>query len=155
MNWQPIETAPKDELILVARTKRMCGPCAAMNDSQEGWVTETPGEWVSIYTPSHWMPLPEAPDAKCRTCSGHGAVWNILTAGPCPDCTPDPVREVLTDRQITEVLWRTHLRWMEQCGIDTEGMMPTGTWLEHWLIYARAVERAALAAAPTAAKESP
>lgn len=61
MNWQPIETAPKDELILVARTKRMCGPCAAMNSSQDGWVTETPGEWVSIYTPEHWMPMPAAP----------------------------------------------------------------------------------------------
>lgn len=64
MNWQPIETAPKDELILVARTKRMCGPCAAMNHSQDGWVTETPGEWVSIYTPSHWMPLPAAPGSE-------------------------------------------------------------------------------------------
>ena len=64
MNWQPIETAPKDELILVARTKRMCGPCAAMNHSQDGWVTETPGEWVSIYTPSHWMPLPADPGSE-------------------------------------------------------------------------------------------
>jgi len=86
--WREIETAPKDELILVARTKRMCGPCAAMNDSRDGWVTETPAEWISIYTPSHWMPLPPGPDAKCWTCSGHGAVGNILTAEPCPDCTP-------------------------------------------------------------------
>lgn len=87
MKWQPIETAPKDKLILVGRTKRM-DMCTAVNHSQDGWVTETPAEWVSIYTPSHWMPLPAAPDAKCRTCSGHGAVGNILTAEPCPDCTP-------------------------------------------------------------------
>lgn len=25
---------------------------------------------------------------ECLTCSDHGAVGNILTAEPCPDCTP-------------------------------------------------------------------
>lgn len=60
MNWQPIETATMGELILLAPTKRM-GICVGMNDSRDGWVTETPGEWVSIYTPTHWMPLPEPP----------------------------------------------------------------------------------------------
>lgn len=59
--WQPIETAPKDELILVGPTKRM-GVCAAMNHSRDGWGTETPSEWVTIYTPTHWMPLPAAPE---------------------------------------------------------------------------------------------
>lgn len=58
--WQPIETAPKDELILVGPTKRM-GICAAMNHSRDGWVTETCSDWVSIYTPTHWMPLPAPP----------------------------------------------------------------------------------------------
>lgn len=28
------------------------------------------------------------PAPECLTCSGHGAVGNILTAEPCPDCTP-------------------------------------------------------------------
>jgi hypothetical protein len=60
--WQPIESAPKDELILVGPTKRM-GICAAMNHSRDGWVTETCGEWSSIYTPTHWMPLPSPPEA--------------------------------------------------------------------------------------------
>ena len=58
--WLPIESAPKDELILVGPTKRM-GICAAMNHSRDGWVTETCGEWSIIYTPTHWMPLPSAP----------------------------------------------------------------------------------------------
>lgn len=78
------------------------------------------------------------------------ALAAALAAAPALEAPAAPVREVLTDGQITDALWRTHLRWMEQCGIDTEGMRPTGTWLEHWLIYARAVERAALAAAPQA-----
>lgn len=58
--WKPIESAPKDELILVGPTKRM-GICVAMNHSRDGWVTETCNEWFSIYTPTHWMPLPAAP----------------------------------------------------------------------------------------------
>lgn len=58
--WQPIETAPKDEFILVGPTKRM-GICVAMNHSREGWITETPSELVSIYTPVCWMPLPPPP----------------------------------------------------------------------------------------------
>jgi len=58
--WQPIETAPKDEPILVGPTKRM-GICVAMNCSRDGWVTETCVEWVSMYTPTHWMQLPEPP----------------------------------------------------------------------------------------------
>ena len=61
--WLPIETAPVNELILVGPTKRM-GICAAMNHSREGWCTETCSDWVSIYTPTHWMQLPAAPSPK-------------------------------------------------------------------------------------------
>ena len=57
VQWRPIEEAPKDELILVGPTKRM-GICAAMNHSRDGWVTETCADWVPIYTPTHFMPLP-------------------------------------------------------------------------------------------------
>jgi hypothetical protein len=49
-----------DEWILVGPTKRM-GICVAMNSTRDGWVTETRGEPDSIYTPKHWMPLPEEP----------------------------------------------------------------------------------------------
>lgn len=60
--WRDIESAPKDELILVGPTKRM-GICVAMHHSRDGWVTETCSEWMTIYTPTHWMPLPPAPKA--------------------------------------------------------------------------------------------
>ena len=60
--WRDIESAPKDELILVGPTKRM-GICVAMHDSRDGWVTETCSEWMTIYTPTHWMPIPPAPKA--------------------------------------------------------------------------------------------
>lgn len=57
--------------------------------------------------------------------------------------TPQPVvREPLTDGQAKEVLWTEHLRWMEAAGLDTEGMRPTCEWLDHWLAYVRAIERA-------------
>jgi len=60
LQWRAIESAPKDELILVGPTKRM-GICVAMNHSRDGWVTETCSEWASMYTPTHWMPLPLPP----------------------------------------------------------------------------------------------
>ena len=57
--------------------------------------------------------------------------------------TPQPVaREPLTDGQAKEVLWNEHLLWMNAAGLDTEGMRPTGEWLDHWLFYVRAIERA-------------
>lgn len=87
--WKPIASAPKDELILVGPTKRM-GICVAMNHSRDGWVTETCNEWCSIYTPTHWMPLPAEP---CLTCNGHGMIGGLTPhsgydAEPCPDCSP-------------------------------------------------------------------
>ena len=57
--------------------------------------------------------------------------------------TPQPTQaQPLTDGQAKEVLWTEHLRWMQAAGLDTEGMRPTGEWLDHWLIYVRAIERA-------------
>ncbi|WP_313695040.1 DUF551 domain-containing protein, partial [Achromobacter mucicolens] len=107
--WKPIESAPKDELILVGPTKRM-GICVAMNHSRDGWVTETCNEWFSIYTPTHWMPLPEEP---CMTCNGHGMVGGLTPhsgydAQPCPDCTPAPsapgdAQDELTRDRIEEI----------------------------------------------------
>jgi len=61
--WMPIESAPKDTMILVGPTKRM-DMCVARLTERDGWETETPGEWVAIYTPTHWMPLPAVPQAQ-------------------------------------------------------------------------------------------
>lgn len=55
--WQPIETCPMDTMVIFGPTKRMTGPCIGMHHSRDGWVTETPSEWASIYPPKEWMPL--------------------------------------------------------------------------------------------------
>lgn len=53
-----------------------------------------------------------------------------------------PAAVPLADGQAKEALWSEHLRWMQAAGLDTEGMRPTGEWLDHWLTYVRAIERA-------------
>lgn len=61
-DWQPIETAPQDATpILVGPSKRL-GCCVARYTERDGWETETTSEWVSIYPPKKWMPLPEGHD---------------------------------------------------------------------------------------------
>jgi hypothetical protein len=57
----PIETAPKDVTILLYGAKRL-EMCVGMHHSRDGWVTDTTSEWMSMYPPTHWMPLPAAPD---------------------------------------------------------------------------------------------
>lgn len=57
VGWQPIETCPLDTMVIFGPTKRMSGPCIGMHHSRDGWVTETPSEWASIYPPKAWMPI--------------------------------------------------------------------------------------------------
>lgn len=77
-------------------------------------------------------------EGGCRPAtSAEVAMWKALFAVQQP-----VVREPLTDGQAKEVLWTEHLRWMEAAGLDTEGMRPTCEWLDHWLAYVRAIERA-------------
>ncbi len=74
MNWQPIETAPKDGTGVLVWQKYY-KPCIAEFNAKQGiWyaicdgnlVIEDPGSWSSPQTfvtlePTHWMPLPEVP----------------------------------------------------------------------------------------------
>ena len=173
MNWQPIETAPKDgRTILLGRGPiEDCEAISVPGFWQEGWEDSIDdmgcdSGFVDVHfqefsggrsfgaekyrcapnQPTHWMPLPAAPAAECRTCSGHGAVGNILTAEPCPDCTPAPAasaRQVLTDSQIL------HLQETHVGGPAPSYPIDAADWLN----FGRAVEYAALAA--LAAKESP
>lgn len=83
MRWLPIESAPKDEMILIGPTKRL-GICVAMNDSRDGWVTESCSDWHTIYTPTHWMPLPPPPSDEL---DGLG-----ITNTPTPDA-PEPMED--------------------------------------------------------------
>jgi monoamine oxidase len=60
VNWQPIETAPKDCWILVARGSEQ----GVVRWIQDHW---TLGAMCSFVKPTHWQPLPEPPaDAKER-----------------------------------------------------------------------------------------
>lgn len=59
MNWQPIETAPKDGTMILVH-----GPYGFLivhwgNEANSGWHGED-GEWPE-YACTHWMPLPEPP----------------------------------------------------------------------------------------------
>lgn len=75
MEWQPIETAPKDKTIVVfdpnQQTTRVVEWMTAMEDGEGAWIYaakrawEEPmkGEAIAFYvsSPTHWMPLPEPP----------------------------------------------------------------------------------------------
>lgn len=58
MNWQPIETAPKGQVLLYwpkvpnARDPALCLPAMI----SVGYAGSTPNR-----PPTHWMPLPEPP----------------------------------------------------------------------------------------------
>ena len=53
--------------------------------------SETPTEIadavLALLASSTPQPAPAGATPECLTCSDHGAVGNILTAEPCPDCT--------------------------------------------------------------------
>ena len=63
--WQPIETAPKDgtEIILgVFKPLKDIGVCYWRDDNvMTGW---TWGLGKAFRNPTHWMPLPAAPEVK-------------------------------------------------------------------------------------------
>ena len=82
MNWQPIETAPRDgtEILAWRRDCRIMlvrwdapenllsdSECEALGDSAGGydWIYAdfVQGDWLEgDMIPTHWMPLPDAPD---------------------------------------------------------------------------------------------
>lgn len=85
-----------------------------------------------------------APAQKTNQCGEvcERAKLCAICAGGLEDTQPQAGAVPLTDGQAKEVLWSEHLRWMQAAGLDTEGMRPTGEWLDHWLTYVRAIERA-------------
>ena len=72
MNWQPIETAPKNEWVLIympwSNTVRQ-GQFNTRGPRQTGWracfgaSAQTLGGTLLYRDPTHWMPLPEPPAA--------------------------------------------------------------------------------------------
>ena len=69
MEWQPIETAPKDEAVIDIYTpEHGIGRCVYMRRVDLGkgniFYEQTQGGYSCIRTATHWMPLPEAPNVQ-------------------------------------------------------------------------------------------
>lgn len=56
MNWQPIETAPKDGTIVLVYAN-VVFMATRLNGVWRKWSSDL------ILTPTYWMPLPEPPQA--------------------------------------------------------------------------------------------
>ena len=68
MEWKPIETAPKDgtKVLLWADGQVEIGdwlPDAHPWNDTSWWIE---GGQITARNPTHWMPLPEAPNVKLR-----------------------------------------------------------------------------------------
>jgi hypothetical protein len=71
MEWQPIETAPKDVAIIVSDNEHIAIAAFSepldMDLNGEWWTTDKWGEdcasgfLLDEWTPLFWMPLPDAP----------------------------------------------------------------------------------------------
>ena len=61
MEWQPIETAPKDGTqILVYEPEEKYTPIYVVVYDNGKWI-EASGEQYANWKPTHWMPLPLPP----------------------------------------------------------------------------------------------
>lgn len=62
MTWQPIQTAPTEETVLLANPKGL----TPLKPVKTGWYDKCLGGWRCditdrVITPTHWMSLPEPP----------------------------------------------------------------------------------------------
>lgn len=66
-DWQPIETAPdnRDVLLAFGATGIPYAVAGRFHNGDEwGWSSALlPNDWLE-HRPTHWMPLPEAPEAS-------------------------------------------------------------------------------------------
>jgi hypothetical protein len=64
MEWQPIETAPKEALILLYAPSEVWPTtfvgCYSEEDGKPAW-TDADGTWLE-FACTHWMPLPPPPN---------------------------------------------------------------------------------------------
>lgn len=72
MEWQPIETAPKDRKMFVVQAfdveTGLSTPSGGRRYTTDPWcVWYSNGEfvrWPHPFPPTHWVPLPEAPNVE-------------------------------------------------------------------------------------------
>lgn len=74
MDWQPIETAPRDGTPVLIYGPRYKNVTTALCDSNalHWWVvdelediaSDDDGDGLEAMPPTHWMPLPEPPDGR-------------------------------------------------------------------------------------------
>ena len=64
MEWKPIETAPKDETEILIFTKQGNFYVVSYDDIFAAPWRIRNDEGLYAHTPTHWMPLPEAPNAS-------------------------------------------------------------------------------------------
>lgn len=129
--WKPIESAPKDGTEILA-WRSDCGQFIASytsadafpmtQDELDAWDEETlfAKDWFTQWpdatrlegseVPTLWQPLPADP---CQTCNDQGAVGNILTAEPCPDCTP-PASAQDDAKDDTDRFRAAYMEWQEK-----------------------------------------
>jgi len=62
--WQPIETAPKDDVVDLLVDGKTVTDCFRV---ENGWVTDNNDDWVKGNI-THWMPLPAAPSTEREVC---------------------------------------------------------------------------------------
>ena len=63
MDWQPIATAPKDGTEILVYTMGECFYVVAYDDVFSAPWRIRNDEGVNEAVPTHWMPLPDAPNA--------------------------------------------------------------------------------------------
>ena len=86
MDWQPIETAPKDgtKILVFCPWLGVCGPatwniCQYAKNPKPFWTHWGERIWgtsrVRIDQPTHWMPMPEGPNVRVNRHFAVGRVW--------------------------------------------------------------------------------
>jgi hypothetical protein len=92
-SWQPIETAPKNEEAMfwirpLTKAEAWCntnGKPIFIDSPPELFVGKH-GRWSSLWTATHWMPMPEGPSletvALCTQCGGKKWFGEV----PCSAC---------------------------------------------------------------------
>ena len=66
--WQPIETAPKDNTVFLAWRKHATHPLMVRYEPSYDWFANYDGEHV--YDLTHWMPLPKPPAIDAAMAKG-------------------------------------------------------------------------------------